>query len=178
MDRRVFLAVILTAIVIVVTPHLFPQSGRLSSIDSTQVDSSGARAQATGNKAEQAPPAAKVESISTAKPRKAEATAQIVQRPLVVSDSLGIKSQHMTVWYADQDASPLRVVLDSYQSRDTMRAQGPVILRTTQGRPLLAYGLSVADSTVAFSSGSWSGSVHVLSGRQEVEYLGDRKSAV
>ncbi len=57
----------------------------------------------------------------------------------------------MTVWYADQLGTPLRVKLNDYQSRNPRRQPGPVELRQDRRAALLSYGLTFGDSTVELS---------------------------
>jgi YidC/Oxa1 family membrane protein insertase len=78
----------------------------------------------------------------------------------------------MTVWYADEGASPLSVVLKDYQSRDTMRAKGPVVLRTPGGQPLIEYALQMGDSSIPLTANALAGKTQTIDGRQVVEYTG------
>ena len=144
MDRRVFLAVILTAIVIVVTPLLFPGSRPPVSRDSTGADSGyvmGAR-------------------DSTARPKPGSSAATAIAGPtasiapatpapgtqVVIGDSLSVTSPHMTVWYGTGVAAPFRVVLVDYASRESTEDGGRVQLRTVQPTPLLGYRATLGDS--------------------------------
>lgn len=78
----------------------------------------------------------------------------------------------MTVWYSNRGATPLQAVLGDYQSRDTVRANGPVILRATKAHPLLGYTLHLADSTLDLWNALLSGTLHVVKGHQVVDYAG------
>ena len=171
MDRRVFLAVILTAVVIVVTPLLFPGATRPVAADSTHADSAlvatGTGQAGGGN--------AKAAEVQKKKPPvlKAAAPAPVpADTGVLITDSLAAHSPHMTVWYGSEGASPLQVVLSDYESRDTMRPAGPVVLRPTGPEPLIQYALRIGDSTVALPSTVLHGTVHTTGGRDVADYIG------
>ena len=172
MDRRVFLAVILTAVVIVVTPLLFPGAKRPIPVDSARVDSSmTARTPKKGVAEDTSAPterSIRQPSIEAKSPESAVKLAQAV----TVSDSLAAESHQMTVWYAGEGASPLRVVLTDYQSRDTARGKGPVVLEDPERRLLIEYALQSGDSNVAFASVPMAGSMRAVDGHEVVQYAG------
>ena len=174
MDRRVFLAVILTAVVIVVTPLLFPGVPRPTAADSIRAES--AASQATVSQ----PASTEVGGKSEVRERGSN-SATVVTAPSVIkpelrpaiSDSIAARSQHMTVWYGDRGASPLRVVLSDYDSRDTARSGGPVVLEPAGGAPLLAYDLQTQDSSISLSSSSLHGTLQTVGTSSVVTYVGE-----
>ncbi len=173
MDRRVFLAVILTAVVIVVTPLLFPGANRRNVVDSLQADSTALnQAMLKGSADSTTETAAPNKQRQRSKSDSATPQVTLSHPTLAVSDSLAATSQHMTVWYADEGASPLSVVLKDYQSRDTMRAKGPVVLRTPRGQPLIEYALQMGDSSIPLTANALAGKTQTIDGRQVVEYTG------
>lgn len=145
MDRRVFLAVILTAIVIVVTPLMFPGSRQPVSQDSARADSgyvakgadSSALPTKPGTSAVRAgpPPAAVVQPATHAPNTR-----------VTLGDSLAVTSPHMTVWYGTSVAAPFRVALTDYASREPKTDAGRVQLRTVQPTALLGYRMTLGDS--------------------------------
>ncbi len=78
----------------------------------------------------------------------------------------------MTVWYANQGAALFRVVLSDYQSRDTARAKGPVVLRALGDHPLIEYSLQTGDSTIELSASTLSGKSQTANGHPVVAYVG------
>ncbi|MDE3172031.1 MAG: YidC/Oxa1 family insertase periplasmic-domain containing protein [Gemmatimonadota bacterium] len=142
MDRRVFLAVILTAIVIVVTPLIFPGSRPTPIRDSLAADSITATVQ-------EKPIAAQAPTAHAA--QKGPDRAATVMPDTTATDSSEVASGHMTVWYADRLGAPSRVKLDDYQSRNPGRRSGPVDLRPDEHGPLLSYALAFGDSTASLA---------------------------
>lgn len=171
MDRRVFFAVILTAVVIVVTPLLFPGQTRLPIADTSAVSASRVATDSSSGRAANAS-AMKAEAQQT--PRAGSET--IPPRPegagVSPGDSLSARSAHMTAWYSSAGGSPLQVSLSDYQSRDKAGGRGPVVLRTEESRPLLEYTLRLKDTSVALMSTMFSGSVGAVNGAPEVSFRG------
>lgn len=158
MDRRVVLAVILVAIVIILTPILFPGVSRPPALDSARVDSGSVVAATTiptqpldSRKAEQKQSSTSPSAATRVSVPLAEST------PLPVGDSTPIKSNHMTVWYGDAGAEPMRVALSDYRSRDTVRGNVPVSLEAPPRIPLLRYRLRTANGNRLLDSISFSG---------------------
>lgn len=171
MDRRVFLAVILTAVVIVVTPLLFPGTRQVPRVDSAEAipSLSGDTTAAKQAGSDSAAVRSKETPVASSEQYQPGARALPIGS---TSDSLAAMSPHMTVWYADATASPLRVVLRDYGSRDTARAKGPVVLESGPNQPLMSFGLRSGDSTIPVSNGQLSGSVRTIDSQQIVQYEG------
>lgn len=163
MDRRVFLAVILTAIVIVVTPLIFPSNRPTISSDSSKVDSAAtaARIQSVTGKEMVAQPTAPGSPTPTA-----------TARATVLTDSSSVATKYMTVWYADGSGTPIRVQLDDYRSRNVSRRPGPVELREDQRGTLLSYALAFGDSTIGFTQAGVAQLQPVGGGAQGVTFEG------
>ena len=159
MDRRVFLAVILTAVVIVITPLVFPGANPPRRADTLAVDSSVATMTATpapgaarqGNSPP--PPSPSVSSPDSAATHAGQTTVS-------VHDSLSVRSHHMEVWYGDAGAAPMRVALLDYQSRDTVHERGLVTLQAPGHEPLLRYSVRSAGGTSALDAVSFAGSTN------------------
>ena len=171
MDRRVFLAVILTAVVIVVTPLLFPGTRQVPPGDSARAISSlrGDTTRVKGADSNSGAESRKEKPVASSEQRRPAARELPVSS---MSDSVAAMSPHMTVWYADATASPLRVVLRDYGSRDTARAKGPVLLESGPDQPLMSFEVQSGDSTIAIPGAQLSGSVRTSDGRQIVQYEG------
>jgi len=144
MDRRVFLAVILTAIVIVVTPLLFPGSRPPVSQDSTGADSgyvAGARDSTPRPKPESSAAGAIAGPTARITPATPGGGTQVA-----IGDSLSVTSPHMIVWYGTDVAAPFRVGLTDYASREPTEDGGRVQLQTVQRTALLGYRVTLGDS--------------------------------
>lgn len=154
MDRRVFLAVILTAIVIVVTPLLFPGSRPPVSRDSTGADS-GYVAGAPNGTAQPKPGSSAATAIASPTGSIAPATPASGTQ-VVIGDSLSVTSPHMTVWYGTDMAAPFRVALTDYASREPTEDGGRVQLRTVQPTALLGYRVTLGDSAFDLTNAKFS----------------------
>lgn len=147
MDRRLFLAVILTVIVIVITPILFPSTPLPVPSDSARADTGIVAGSAAGNAAVTSRPET-TRSLGTASlvhPVEASGRSATAYE---VRDSVGVSGNHMTVWYGASGAVPLRVALHDYGSRGGDKATAPVILTSGSRQPLLQYALALPDTTV------------------------------
>ena len=152
MDKRTFLALLLTALVIVVTPLLFPnkkppRTAAMTGADSAAVvgQTSGATAAATA-----APPAPSVSAV----PESARAT---VQPPGTFAtppaDTTIVRQQNVTYALTPRGAAPLAAVLDSgsYRSLRPERRGRPVTIVAPSG-PLLHYRLALGADTIALDT--------------------------
>ncbi len=166
MDRRVFLAVVLTAIVIVVTPLLFPSMNRPVASDSSRSGVSQGIIQGVG-RAKQGSTESRVFSklVDSARVVAPAETAEI--HGTSVSDTLKAGSAHMTVWYSSELGTPLRVVLADYTSRNPESPGRPVALQTATPTALFSYRLLLGDTILPL------GRANLVGGRANVEDLSD-----
>ena len=167
MDRRVFLAVILAALVFIVTPILFPNSAPVSRVDSLRGDSShataGKAATLTG---------AKETQDSSHETQVPPAILTPVSPAASSGDSSSVATPHMTMWYSGMGGAPLRAELTSYTSRSPRSEGKPVVIATTKGTPLLQYRLLLGDTVLDLARAPLA--VQQSSGADErtVEYQG------
>jgi YidC/Oxa1 family membrane protein insertase len=156
MDRRVFLAVILTAIVIVVTPLIFPGTRAPIASDSVGIDTVHTQIHSPRPTAESVQlerPTPTQTQRATNKPQAPPPTPSATAvADSILSDTNVVSSKHMAVWYADRFGAPLRVQLDNYQSRTPNTKPGAVQLRQPTRAPLLSYDLMFGDSVLSLAN--------------------------
>jgi len=154
MDKRFFLALLLTAIVIVGTPFLFPNSRRtpVRAVDSTQAHprtDSGAPigAAARGNQAVVAAPVATAPAATApAATVGGSTTVTSAARP----ETTVVDTRLATYAFSSQGAAPISIVLDSYPSRRPMaRGASAELVRSTS--PLVGYRIAVGGDTIALA---------------------------
>jgi YidC/Oxa1 family membrane protein insertase len=140
MDKRFFLALVLTAIVIVATPLLFP----------------GANKAPTRTRADTARVSARSDSSSTVtrQPQLPRGQGSGNSSTLITSaptETTVVATARSTYAFASRGASPVSVVLDSYPSRRPGRKGQPVELVSPRGS-LWQYRLALGADTVALDS--------------------------
>ncbi len=142
MDKRFFLALVLTAIVIVVTPLLFPKATR-STPSSVSMDTSRARATVIRRDSAVMRPApspvlaGRDSSSQTPGPAPVETTT--------------VRTGRSTYAFSSRGASPISVVLDSYPSRRPPAGAHKVELVSPRG-VLARYRLAIGADTVALDT--------------------------
>jgi YidC/Oxa1 family membrane protein insertase len=152
MDKRFFLALVLTAIVIVGTPFVFPGSRRapVRSVDSAQVHATRAdsvartvdTAAVTGVARMTPAPAAIVATDSVAT-TTATAPAAITRPETTV-----VNTRLATYAFSSRGAAPISIVLDSYPSRrPTGRGRSAELVRPNSA--LMSYRFAVGSDTIA-----------------------------
>jgi YidC/Oxa1 family membrane protein insertase len=145
MDRRVILAVLLIAAVIVVTPLIFPGSRGRSVTDSAISGASTAPEKYT------APDAKRASAESTERVKGA------LQPPSgghhVQEDSTAARSRNTTAWYGARSGALLRVELKTYQERNPAARAGPVELQQPDRAPLFNFVLLTRDSSIDLNAG-------------------------
>ena len=146
MDKRFFLALVLTAIVIVGTPLLFPGANRRSTVP-TRVDTT-----------RRPPNVVSTDSSSTAaEPRRPTgqtlpATNSSVSAPIVASvETTTVRTPRSTYAFSSRGASPISVVLDSYPSRRPGWAQRRVEL-VRANAALAHYRLALGRDTIVLDT--------------------------
>ena len=146
MDKRFFLALLLTAIVVVATPLLFPGSLRRS-VPPVVVDSSARRNAVPDS----------VRGASTAPAATAAVSPAIgsTSAPIAATATVETTTVHVlrsTYGISSRGAAPVSVVLDSYPSRrpHTGAARAADLARPHE--PLLHYRLALGRDTVALDT--------------------------
>lgn len=174
MDRRVFLAVILTAVVIVVTPLLFPGSTRPPVADSIAADSMARKTAATDTMARTVAAAVARDTAPAAQPKPtapgAGDSAQIASSG--PADSIAAKSRHMIAWYSSAGGSPLAVELTDYAAREPTRPEGPVVLKSPSNQPLIQYAIQSGNTTTALTTTRFAAREQSLGGHEVIDYTG------
>jgi len=152
MDKRFFLALVLTAIVIVGTPFLFPNTRRtpVRATDSTlsaraATDSvAGATTGVSPAQAQAAPPAAAQAQVQ-ASPSRDSAT--VATNAVVRPETTVVSTRLATYAFSSRGAAPVSVVLDSYPSRRPAARSAVELVRPNS--PLLGYRFAVGGDTIA-----------------------------
>lgn len=142
MDKRTFLALLLTALVIVLTPYLFPSARRTPPRVPATADSVRARLD-TAHAAMPAAAATPPSSAVQAAPRVAAAGTPLR------ADTTTLRAAKATYAFTAQGAAPLSMNLVDYRSRRP--ADGPVTLESTRGA-LLVYRLVLGTDTVSLDT--------------------------
>src|SRR6476661_5079409 len=151
MDKRFFLALVLTAIVIFGTPFLFPGSRRTA----TRADS----ARVLANRVDTAPGAKAPGAAAPATPMPAPqistrdssvgAAAQSATAPVAVRpDTTVVDTRLATYAFSSRGGVPISVVLDSYPSRQpSARRRAAELVRPNSA--LMRYRFAVGGDTIA-----------------------------
>jgi YidC/Oxa1 family membrane protein insertase len=139
MDKRFFFALVLTAIVIVVTPLLFPGAKQRPS---SPIVSDTARRTVTRPESVTTPVAAPTGAIAV--------PSNSIKSPLISAMSVEtttVQAQRSTYAFTSRGATPISVVLDSYPSR-----RPPVSVRNAElvqpHTPLTRYRLAIGPDTI------------------------------
>jgi YidC/Oxa1 family membrane protein insertase len=145
MDKRFFLALLLTAIVIVATPLLFPGATRRP-VPAVVADTSARRVAAVPDSvatARVAPSPAVAANSTTVVPNAA---------PAAAVETTTVRAQRTTYAFSSRGGAPVSVSLDSYPSRrPTSGARKPVELARSRV-PLTHYRLVLGRDTVALDT--------------------------
>jgi YidC/Oxa1 family membrane protein insertase len=144
MDKRFFLALVLTAIVIVGTPFLFPSTRRAANrgADSAQVIAT--RTDTTRRAAAApVPTPAPVSSVQPAPRDSVGATAAAVVRP----ETTIVDTHLATYAFSTRGGAPVSVVLDSYPSRRPGTRRAAELVRPNSA--LVSYRLAIGADTIA-----------------------------
>jgi YidC/Oxa1 family membrane protein insertase len=152
MDKRFFLALVLTAIVIVATPLLFPSATRRPTVPVTPVTlDSTAPAPATVRADSVRPDSARpTVGGRAASPTGAQNSS--ISSPIIAGvETTTVHTQRATYTFTSRGAAPISVVLDSYPSRRPGATGRKVEL--VQPRALLAhYRLALGRDTIALDT--------------------------
>ena len=139
MDKRFFLALLMTAIVIVATPLLFPGATRRPS-PPIVVDSSARRT------------VRPVDSAAHAAPSVVNSTTPTLNTAAVPVETTTVRARLTTYAFSSRGAVPVSVVLDSYPSRRPTTGGRRSVDLARPGVPLAHYRLALGRDTVALDS--------------------------
>jgi len=150
MDKRFFLALVLTAIVIVGTPFLFPSTKRapVRAVDSAQVHAARTDSAATpaASAVAQPSPAAAAPAVSALKDTAAGSSTP--NGSAVRAETTVVNTRLATYAFSSRGAAPISIVLDSYPSRrPASRGRAAELVRSSS--PLLGYRFAVGGDTIA-----------------------------
>ena len=147
MDKRFFLALVLTAAVIVVVPLLFPSAERRAVV-TTVNDSTPRAARATDS----VPRVATQRAADTAtRSASSGAGATTVAVPPVRAETTTLHARHATYAFTSHGALPIAATLDSYPSRRPASTAGAVHL-VPPGGALLRLRLAQERDTIALDT--------------------------
>jgi YidC/Oxa1 family membrane protein insertase len=144
MDKRFFLALVLTALVIVVTPLLFPSATRRTP---APVRADTAR-QASSAPSTPTVPQAAVRADAAAGQNSSPA---LPSQPPPADDTLRVQARRSTYAFTSRGAAPVSVVLDSYPSRRPPAGAHKVELVRPR-MPLTRYRIAIGPDTIALDA--------------------------
>ena len=152
MDKRFFLALVLTAIVIVGTPFLFPDSRRapVRSADSVQANAARADSVARAAVAAPAPSAQPLAAAATPVETVSRDTiaAGVTPASAMPADTTIVDTRLATYVFSSRGAAPISIVLDSYLSRrPNGKGRSAELVRPKTA--LMSYRFAVGGDTIA-----------------------------
>lgn len=147
MDKRFFLALVLTAIVIVATPLLFPGATRraVTPVVSLPADSATPVARADSGVARVAP----IVQAAPPAPVRSNSSVQTLTAP--AAETTTVRTKRSSYAFSSRGAAPISVVLDSYPSRRP-RAAGSKVELVHPRTALARYRLVLDRDTVALDT--------------------------
>ncbi|MBI1808385.1 MAG: YidC/Oxa1 family insertase periplasmic-domain containing protein [Gemmatimonadetes bacterium] len=146
MEKRFFLALLLTGVVVAVTPLLVPKQPTVP-VAATSADSAGRSPAPTAPVSGTAPTSAAVQPRAVAAPVVAGAPVA-PSAPSVSAETLVVQTPHSALSFSTLGAAPFAVRLDSYPALNR-GAHGTVVLKHGD-EPLLRYRVIAAGDTIAF----------------------------
>jgi YidC/Oxa1 family membrane protein insertase len=144
MDKRFFLALVLTAIVIVATPLLFPGATKRPAV--AVVDTTAAR---TSSRPDSVPHVA-APSVPTVGPA-VNSTIQVPNTSVSAVDTTTIRTPRSTYAFSSRGGAPVSIVLDSYPSRRPGSKSQKVELVPPRSA-LTRYRLALGADTIALDT--------------------------
>lgn len=180
MDRRIFLAVILTALVIIMTPLIFPNANLASKTDSAAIDSASLSAKQTHPDSTPAPSdkaTAATRNTATQPSSAIQAVRDTGPRTL---DSVQFPGQRATMWIAAQGGSLQTVFLNDYLSERQDAHNQHVVLAAGPTEGLVRYSARVGNAQIDFSRILFQGELDTVGSATQLTLHGnsDGKSVV
>jgi len=154
MDKRTLLALALVAIVIIVTPRLFPSSlgtAPEQNVGAGRPDSANASGTTAGTAGERAAITSAVPNIVAPRVQGAVEAADSGKSPeasLIAAETVDIAGTTATLQLTNQGGSPLRMQLPGYRALDKLN---PHVIITAGSTPLLQYRILGPQDTVALA---------------------------
>jgi YidC/Oxa1 family membrane protein insertase len=159
MDRRVFLAVVLTAIVIVITPLMFPNGNRPNASDSQKGKRDVTTEQSARGRQVTTLPEDNGRVATSHTDLRPKSEADSTESARVIRDTLPIESEHTVVWFSAVLGTPTRVELTDYLSRNPALHSGPLRLEVGSQSALLRYSLVINDTVLPLRNADFVASV-------------------
>ena len=169
MNKRFFLALVLTAIVIVVTPLLFPSAMRRSAIGLT--DSTAAKLSTSTPSTRET--ASGIVPAVTPSVERANSVQTTLKAPIVgVPDSAIVRTLKSAFTFSNHGAAPTAVVLDSFPSlrRNTARVAANLV---APRHSLTRYWLALDRDTVLLDTVVFRQEPAYVPGTQGISYVAD-----
>jgi len=171
MEKRFFLALLLTGVVVAVTPLLMPKPP-VPAPSMVAKDSAAAAAAAAPVATTSAAPSAVAPAGSATDARQTPAGTAIAAVP---AETVLVQTPLSTIAFNSLGAAPFSVRVDSYPALNT-GAKGPVVLK--HGRePLLRYRVITAGDTLAFDQSVFAVSRPAAPGDSTVVFTATRGAA-
>jgi YidC/Oxa1 family membrane protein insertase len=166
MDKRFFLALVLTAIVIVATPLLFPGARRPSPAPGASPNTDSVR--------QTSRPAATTPAPALPQPAQPTAIANSTTTVLNTAavETTTVRTARSTYAFTSRGGAPISVVLDSYPSRRPSRTGGAVEL-AGQRAPLTRYRFALGRDTIALDTVALQVDRREVDGRPSLSYTGN-----
>jgi YidC/Oxa1 family membrane protein insertase len=162
MDKRFFLALMLTAVVIVVTPLLFPSATRRTPTPIVADSTHQAGSEPVSAKASPDTPA--VTATVPAQDRVVTPTA-----PSIAAETTVVKTSHFTYAFSSYGAAPISVVLDSYPSRRP-GARSPSAELVRAKTELIRYRMALGTDTIPLDTVAFRGTESTTGGVRVLTY--------
>ena len=150
MDKRFFLALLLTAIVVVATPMLFPGTSRRT-IPPVVADSSRAATLPSASHADSVGSPATAGAVATT-PNSSTPSSNTPAAAVAAVESTTVRARRSTYVFSSHGASPVSVVLDSYPSRRPATGASRAVELVRARTPLTHYRLALGRDTVALDT--------------------------
>jgi YidC/Oxa1 family membrane protein insertase len=157
MDKRFFLALLLTAIVIIAPPLFLNRGARRPPVAATD---STSRTPARSDSGSSTAPTIPVEKVASTSPEAASPTAGATASPATPAETTTVQTHRSRYGFSSQQAAPVSVVLDSYPSRrpagGTLKATGREGREASEllpsRSPLARYRLALGRDTIALDT--------------------------
>jgi YidC/Oxa1 family membrane protein insertase len=167
MDKRFFLALVLTAIVIIATPLLFPGARKPASTPRALPTADSVR------QADRPVAAAPVPTIAQpASPAVAAVNSSTTTLNTAPVETTTVHTARSTYAFSSRGGVPISVVLDSYPSRHPSRT-GRAVELAGQRAPLARYRLALGRDTIALDTIALRSEQRDVAGTPTLTYTGD-----
>lgn len=158
MEKRFVLALLLTGVVVAVTPLLMP-TPPAPAVSTTVADSTATGAAASSHASASATSATSATAVvPNAEPTAVPGAATAATLPATAAETLLVHAPLAVMSFSTVGAAPLTVQLDSYPALNTGRAKGaarPAVTLRHGAEPMLRYRVIMASDTVRFDAATF-----------------------